>query len=96
MVRRAANAFLEYGLGAVVVVRGDREPFYLRADDVVVRFPSLGAEPGITEAVAQAISSYDPEREAVVLREDPIGFTVSVERTECAEPVGLEPSSTAG
>ena len=80
MIRRAAVAFLEYGLGAVVILLGDPEPLYVRADEAVAQLSEWRAEPWIVETVARATRSYDPETEAVVVREDAIGFTVSIER----------------
>lgn len=46
------------------------------------------AEPEIIEAVARATTDYDPEHEAVVVREDAISFTVSIERRDDSEGVG--------
>ncbi|MFN7990016.1 MAG: hypothetical protein U0529_21265 [Thermoanaerobaculia bacterium] len=88
LIRRAVVAFLEYGLGAVVVLLDDPEPLYVRADEAVAQLSQWQVEPAIVELVARATGSYDPEQEAVVVREDAIGFTVSIERIEGGEIVG--------
>lgn len=88
LIRRAVVAFLEYGRGAVVVLLDDPEPIYVRADEAVTQLSEWRAEPEITEAVARATTDYDPEREAVVVCEDAISFTVSIERRDDSEAVG--------
>lgn len=87
LIRRAVVAFLEYGLGAVVILLGDPGPLYVRADEAVAQLSQWQAEPEIVEAVARATRSYDPEQEAVVVREVVIGFTVSIERRHDIEAV---------
>jgi hypothetical protein len=88
LIRRAAVAFLEYGRGAVVILLDDPEPIYVRADEAVAQLSEWRAEPAIIEAVARATTDYDPEHEAVVIREDAISFTVSIERFDASEGVG--------
>jgi hypothetical protein len=88
LLHRAAVAFLEYGRGAVVIFLDDPEPIYVRADEAVAQLSEWRAEPEIIEAVARATASYDPEHEAVLVWEDAISFTVSVERRDDSEAVG--------
>jgi hypothetical protein len=88
LIDRAVVAFLEYGRGAVVLLLDDPEPIYVRADEAVSQLTEWRAEPEIIDAVARATGSYDPEHEAVVVREDAISFTVSIERHDDSEAVG--------
>lgn len=88
LIHRAVVAFLEYGRGAVVILLVDPEPIYVRADEAVAQLSEWRAEPEIIRAVAQATTDYDPEHEAVVVREGAISFTVSLERHDDSETVG--------
>ena|GEM_PF-3048551 len=88
LIRRATVAFLEYGRGAVVVLLDDPEPLYVRADEAVAQLTEWRAEAEIIDAVARATTDYDPEHEAVVVREDAISFTVSIEGYDASETVG--------
>jgi len=88
LIRRAVVAFFEYGRGAVVVLLDDPEPIYVRADEAVAQLSEWRAEPEIIDAVARATAIYDPEHEAVVVQEDAISFTVSIERRDDTETVG--------
>ncbi len=88
LIHRAVLAFLEYGRGAVVILLDDPEPIYVRADEAVAQLTEWRAEAQITEAVARATTDYDPEHEAVVVCEDAISFTVSIERREGIEAIG--------
>jgi hypothetical protein len=60
----------------------------------MVRSRQWRAEPEIIGAVARATAAYDPEHEAVVVREDAISFTVSIERRDGSETVGSVTRST--
>jgi hypothetical protein len=88
LIQRAVLAFLEYGCGAVVILLDDPEPIYVRADEAVSQLTEWRAEPEIIDAVARATGSYDPAHEAVVVCEDAISFTVSIERRDGSETVG--------
>ncbi len=96
LIQRAVVAFLEYGRGAVVILLDDPEPIYVRGDEAVAQLSEWRAEPEIIGAVARATTDYDPEREAVVVREDAISFTVSIERGGCSEAVGSRTDLSAG
>ncbi len=85
LIHRAVVVFLEYGRGVVVILLDDPEPIYVRADEAVVQLSEWRAEPEIINAVARATIDYDPEQEGVVVREDAIGFTVSIERRDDSE-----------
>lgn len=88
LFHRAVIAFLEYGRGAVVILTDDPEPLYVRADVTLQQLSEWKAEPAFIDAVGRATASYDSEREAVVVREEDIRFTVSIERREGGEAGG--------
>lgn len=88
LIQGAVVAFLECGRGAVVILLDDPEPICVRADEAVAQLSEWRAEPEIINAVARATTEYDPGYEAVVVREDAIGFTVSIERQDHSEAVG--------
>ncbi len=88
LIRRAVVAFLEYVRGAVDILLDDPERIYVRADEAVAQLSEWKAEPEIIDAVARATTDYDPEHEAVVVREDAISFTVSIERRDDCAAVG--------
>ena len=88
LIHRAVVGFLEYGRGAVVILLDDPEPIYVRADEAVAQLSEWGAEPEIINAVARATTDYDPEQEAVVVREDAISFTLSIERPDDSQAIG--------
>lgn len=88
LIRRAVLAFLEYDRGAVVILLDDPEPICVRADEAVAQLSEWRAEPEMIIAVARATTDYDPEHEAVVVREDTISFTVGIERCDESEAVG--------
>ena len=91
LLRRAIVAFLEYGRGAVVILLEDPEPIYVRGDEAIAQLSEWRAEPEIINAVARATTDYDPEHEAVVVREDAVSFTLSIERRDESETVGSVP-----
>jgi len=88
LIHRAVVAFLEYGRGTVAILLDDPEPIYVRAGEAVAQLSEWRAEPEIIDAVARATTDYDPEHEAVVVREDAISLTVSIERSDGYETVG--------
>lgn len=90
---RAVLAFLEYGRGAVVILLDDAEPIYVRADEAVAQLAEWRAEPEIINAVTRATTDYDPGHEAVVVREDAISFTVSIEHDHDSETLASDEPS---
>ena len=87
-IHRASLAFLEYGIGAAVILPGDPRPLPVRGDEAGAQLSQWQAQPEIVEAMARATRSHDVEHEAIVVREDAIGFTASIERDEVDEVVG--------
>ncbi len=88
LIHLAVLAFLEHGRGAVVTLLDDPEPIYVRASEAAAQLTEWRTEPEILDAVARATAGYAPEHEAVVVREDAISFTVSIERRDESEAVG--------
>ena len=89
LIHRAIAAFLEYGRGAVVILFDDPEPLYVLADEAVQQLSEWQAEPALISAVARATTDYDAEHEAVVVREDAISFTGSIERRDDTKAVEM-------
>lgn len=87
LIHRAVAAFLEYGRGAVVILFDDPEPLYVLADEAVRQLSEWQAESALVDAVARATATYNPEHEAVVVREDAISFTVTIERRDDTKPI---------
>jgi hypothetical protein len=88
LILRAVLALFKYGRGAVVILLDDPEPIYVRADEAVAQLTEWRAEPEIIDAVARATTDYGPEHESVVVREDAVSFSVTIERRDDGETVG--------
>ena len=88
LIRRASAAFAVYGRGVLVALLDDSEPFYVRADEAKEKLAACEVGADLVFAVVFSTGKYDPEREAVLLREDAAGFTVTIERHGRSEEVG--------